>query len=218
MIARKFGRLTIIAAGQPRERRGRPVRTWVAQCDCGGAKTVVEEDLHAGSTRSCGCLKKQRLAEHIQRCTKHGFARKNKKRSEYRVWRKMIERCEDARNKDFADYGGRGIAVCRRWRDSFELFYADMGPRPSAQHSIDRFPNNDGNYEPGNCRWATLREQGRNKRNNRLIDVDGVTRTLAEWAERTGIGPSTLWYRLQAGLSPEVAISKPLRADRRRAG
>ncbi len=117
----------------------------------------------------------------------------------------MRERCQDAKNKAFAYYGGRGITVCSQW-DSFEAFYADMGPRPSHQHSIDRI-NNDGNYEPGNCRWATRLQQNNNRSSNVFISCGGESLTASEWSRRTGIRLYTILRRLARGLPPEQILS-----------
>jgi hypothetical protein len=142
----------------------------------------------------------------------HGHA-KNKhgrKRSpEYNAWRAMRQRCEDPNNEDFARYGGRGIKVCDRWR-SFPAFLADMGLKPSRQHSLDRFPDNDRGYEPGNCRWATIGEQCRNRgglRRNRLMTVRGETMCMKDASKLTGLPLTTIWNRLNRGLSDEEACS-----------
>ena len=108
----------------------------------------------------------------------------------------------------YADYGGRGIMVCDRWRTSFEAFYADMGPRPSPQHSLDRI-DNDGNYEPGNCRWATRKEQQRNRRQCHIIEAFGDRCTVTEWAERMGVDPRILFYRIKR-MSIEDALTRPV--------
>lgn len=113
---------------------------------------------------------------------------------EYTCWGRMRQRCENPKNKSFRDYGGRGISVCARWQ-SFENFIADMGKRPSKNHSIERI-NNDGNYEPSNCRWATRAEQAINKRNNRYLTHNGETRLICEWAEITGIPRKTIITRI----------------------
>jgi hypothetical protein len=108
----------------------------------------------------------------------------------------MNDRCTNPQNKVFQSYGGRGIVVCDRWRESFEAFLSDMGPRPSRDHSIER-RDNDGPYTPDNCIWATQREQTANRRSNRFMTHDGQTLHLAEWARRTGIGESTLRVRIK---------------------
>jgi hypothetical protein len=132
---------------------------WTCRCDCGTTRAVFGAGLVNGCSRSCGCLARE-LAE--TRSTKHG----GYGTLEFTTWQQMKTRCLNPRHHAYADYGGRGITVCERWRVSFADFLADMGPRPSALHSIDRI-NNDGNYEPGNCRWATRSEQRRNQRPRR---------------------------------------------------
>lgn len=124
------------------------------------------------------------------------------------TWQHMLRRCLDPRNKNFASYGGRGITVCDRWRESFAAFLLDMGTRPDG-FSIDRV-NNDGNYEPSNCRWATPAEQGRNKRNNRYIEIDGERITQSEAARRAGVSDATIMRRLERGLSVAEALSPKL--------
>ena len=109
----------------------------------------------------------------------------------YRAWQDMIQRCYNPRRTRYPMYGGRGITVCQRWRESFEAFLKDMGTSPSPRHSIDRIDNN-GNYEPGNLRWATAKEQSRNQRRNRVLTYQGETLCIAEWAERLGVAYATL--------------------------
>lgn len=126
----------------------------------------------------------------------------------------MKSRCTNPSNRQWADYGGRGITVCQRWADSFEAFLEDMGPRPSAKHQIDR-TNNDRGYEPGNCRWVLSKTNNSNKRSNRIIEFQGQARTLTEWARQIGIGEPTLWIRLSdLGWSVERALTTPSTAKR----
>jgi hypothetical protein len=117
----------------------------------------------------------------------------------------MIQRCMNPNASGYENYGGRGIKVCDRWLNSFEAFREDMADRPSEDHSLDRYPNNDGNYEPGNVRWATWDQQCRNKRTNRWITYEGKTLILEDWATQLGITPPTLARRL-AKLSLEDAL------------
>ena len=127
----------------------------------------------------------------------------------YKIWTQMIQRCHNPNSTAYQGYGARGIAVCQRWRDSFEAFLSDIGPRPSSGHSIDRYPNNDGNYEPGNVRWATPRQQLCNRRNNRRYDVRGESLTLVELCEKYGRNKNTAEKRLRLGWSIEAALFTP---------
>lgn len=126
----------------------------------------------------------------------HGHRPRGKKRPTYAAWCSAKERCYNARHKKYPLYGGRGVRMCDRWRASFESFLADMGERPGACYSLDRFPNKEGNYEPGNCRWATISEQNSNKRTNTFITHGGETRTLSEWSRLLGWSNSGLRHRL----------------------
>lgn len=111
----------------------------------------------------------------------------------------MKDRCLNPNDSQYADYGGRGIIICKRWQDNYENFLTDMGARPSHAYSIDRYPNNDGNYEPGNCRWATSTEQNRNRRSNHLVTYNGETLPITAWAERFKVNRVTLRWRLEQG-------------------
>jgi hypothetical protein len=121
-------------------------------------------------------------------------------------WSDMMRRCYNQEARNFCNWGGRGIAVCERWHE-FKNFLADMGEAPAGL-TIDRIDNN-GNYDPGNCRWATYKQQLRNRRNNRLITAGGVTKTLAEWAESLGVSEMCIWHRLRVGWDPEAAVTQP---------
>ena len=182
----RFGRLLVIELHHIAH-----VTYWLCRCDCGTEAVVAGHRLVIGKTKSCGCLKgeKQRT---------HGLSRT----AEHFVWKSMNSRCYRKSDHSFRDYGGRGITVCDRWQGTsgFANFIADMGPRPSPEHSIDRFPDNNGNYEPGNCRWATRLEQGQNKRNNRLIESGGEAMLLRQWQERTGLSKPGLLYRIKMGI------------------
>lgn len=147
---------------------------------------------------------------------KHGHATREAGESpEYRCRYNMITRCMPL-SPDRANYADRGISVCQRWLDSFSNFLADMGPRPSPDHSIERIDNDRG-YEPGNCRWATRAEQGANKRTNRLITAGGETLTLKQWSDRTGINKQTLRGRLRIGWPDEKVVGEPVDPQRAQA-
>lgn len=176
----------------------------LCRCECGVERTVTTWTLRGGRSESCGCARREASAASCrERSTTHGMYRTPTNNS----WASMIKRCNDPNQKSYANYGGRGIAVCDRWR-TFERFLADMGERPSLKHSIDRIDRN-GNYEPGNCRWATAKEQARNRRTSRVVEVAGVSATLAEWQERSGIGALTIRARLDRGWSAAEAVTVP---------
>lgn len=196
----RFGRLVVLRELESvRTPNGTVFRRVECRCDCGVVRDFRLPMLRNGNTRSCGCLMRDHCA---QRLSKHGGTGT----PEYAVWLSMRARCADLSNKN---YGGRGIRVCDRWQDSFEAFLEDMGPRPSPKHSIDRYPDKNGNYEPSNCRWATSKQQARNTRDNRMVSHGGETMCVAAWAARYGISPSVLCNRLNRGWDFENAVSTP---------
>jgi hypothetical protein len=131
--------------------------------------------------------------------------------SEYQVWQGMLGRCYCRTHGNYKRYGGRGIGVCDRWRRSFKTFLADTGPRPSALHSLDRWPDQNGDYTPDNCRWATKQEQQRNLRSNRLLTFNGRTQCLTAWAEEVGLTREALNNRLTRGMPLANALTVPRR-------
>lgn len=209
LTGEKFGRLSVLRRGtsDPNHNGAR----WICLCDCGNETLVTSWRLTAGRTKSCGCI--GRLSAHRVR---HGHARNGKQTRIYWIWLDMIERCERPRHAAFADYGGRGIKVCTRWRQDFRTFLADVGERPSPQHTLDR-RNVDGDYEPDNVRWATRKEQARNKRNNLIVVFRGRAMSLAEAVEISGVNYHTAYNRLHDGCSVEEAL-RPGRRRRKRTG
>ncbi len=203
LTGRRFGRLVVL--GFSGERRSR-APLWVCQCDCGNFCFVRSTDLTNHSTRSCGCLARE---ESAARLLKHGLAHGDL----YRIWERMISRCHNPVNPAFADYGGRGIKVCQRWRDSVQAFVADMGKRPSRKYSVNRKDNN-GDYEPSNCEWATDLEQARNTRRNHFITLNGETLCLSAWCERLKIKGDCFHSRLKRGWSEEEALTIPVGSPR----
>lgn len=168
----------MIARSEKRDKGGQAF--WVCQCDCGNLTLVRAGELTRKKriVNSCGCLQKERASKANFR---HGFANVDKRSPEYRSWYAMKARCLNPRNSRYRDYGARGVTVCQRWQESFIEFLSDMGPRPRGM-TIDRI-NNEGNYEPGNCRWATMKEQAQNKRPRK--DKDRLSETMKQrWAER----------------------------------
>lgn len=207
LTGRRFGKLTVI--GSHESRNGKTF--WPCRCDCGNSTTVVASNLKRGNTLSCGCLQRNIT---IARNTTHGLVAGGKP-PEYIVWVNFRNRCEDPRDKQYPSYGGRGITVDARWQ-SYEAFYADMGPRPSADHQIDRI-DNDGPYAPGNCRWATRTENCSNRRDNVFVEWHGESLTVPEWARRVGIKKHTIHQRLnKLGWDVERALTTPVRRMRRR--
>lgn len=175
---------------------------WWCQCDCGREKSILSNGLTSGVTKGCGCLNRRLSCRSFV-----SDGHRGSKTAEYACWEGILNRCLDPGSTNYPRYGGKGIEVCERWK-SFENFLADMGPKPSPSHSIDRFPDRNGNYEPGNCRWATRIEQGRNTSRNRRLVFRGEEKTLAEWAEITGIKRATIGARIDSyGWSVEKALS-----------
>lgn len=210
---RRFGRLVVVEL-LPYAGPGKG-RLWRCQCDCGNEHTASSGNLRKGHIASCGCLYRESIGN---RSRTHG----KRQSVEYRCWTHIKTRCCNPRSKSYPNYGGRGISVCPEWLSSFETFYSDMGPRPSGKDSIERIDNN-GNYEPSNCRWATSQEQRANQRQRRItyritLTHNDETLPLPEWSERTGISIDSIRARLKMGWSVEDALTRPLRKDRRRAG
>jgi hypothetical protein len=201
---RSFGRLTCIRRVDPPESiaNNGGNRYYLCQCSCGNEAVVMLSNLLGGRTKSCGCLNSELAAERTRlRNTTHGMYGTR----EYNIWNAMVDRCTNEKHHNYGLYGGRGIEVCDRWFNSVENFYTDMGDRPPGM-SLDRI-DNDGDYEPDNCRWATAKEQSRNKRNNRLIEG----KAMAEWCEDNNLNYNAVAHRLyrllKKGMSDEDAVN-----------
>lgn len=200
LIGKRFNRLVVVGDIPPNGKEKSKCR---CVCDCGAVVTPQRYSLLSGNTGSCGCYSLDRTRESN---STHGMS----KSAEYLIWSGMLDRCLNPRNKAYKNYGGRGVAVCDEWRSDFAAFFSDVGSRPSPCHSIDRIDVN-GNYEPNNVRWATPKQQARNKRKSRVIFVFGEKMSLAEAAEKYGINPASLKYRIDAaGMPPDVAVSVPV--------
>jgi hypothetical protein len=201
-----YGRLTVRKyAGK--DKNGR--LTWECVCTCGTVVVKYTMLLRTGKVRSCGCLQSEVAAAHCTSMTRHGHYKNNRPTPEWSAWLSMRQRCQREEHPYFADYGGRGITVCPQW-EQFEVFLADVGPRPGKGYSIDRRDNTRG-YEPGNCRWATSVEQNNNTRRNRMIEVDGVEQSLSEWCRILGTDRALFRAVRKRVESDEAAIQGLLR-------
>lgn len=192
MVGRKFNRLTVVSE---HDKRGFETR-WLCQCECGNQSIVMGKNLRKGTTKSCGCYATEQRGKTNLRHGMHGSR-------EYQIWADMKARCGNTSHNAFAQYGGRGISVCARWQ-SFELFLADMGERPRG-FWIDRIDVN-GNYEPSNCRWASAKEQGNNRRSNIRIAIGDEVKTLMQWCEQFGLVYYRVRNRLARGWEPLGAL------------
>lgn len=166
---------------------------WLCQCDCGNTTLALAGMLRTQKIKSCGACANKRLATGSSAYV-HGHAQKGKTSPTYSTWQGMVARCRNPKRREYKHYGGRGIEVCEQWMN-FENFLADMGERPPGT-TIERI-DNDGNYEPGNCRWATQKEQNNNRRNNHLITFNGKTLTMQQWARSLRISSANLFQRIK---------------------
>jgi hypothetical protein len=203
LTGQRFGRWLVISADVVARRK------WLCRCDCGNQKSVAGHTLTGMLSKSCGCARDE---ETSRRNFKHGVVtgchRATTPRT-YNCWRNMKARCQRPNSPKYPIYGGRGIKVCDRWQD-FANFLEDMGECPSAAHSIDRI-DNDGNYEPSNCRWATVAQQASNQSTNLRLTLRGQTMTLAEWSRSTGINHTTILQRInRSKWSVERALTEPV--------
>lgn len=198
-IGKQFGKWTQVGASfKVRELPRRKTRTWaVCQCDCGRVEVLQLDNLRGGGSAKCKACSN---AGHVT----HGMYRSG----EYRVYIGMIARCHNPDRPGYEGYGGRGIRVCERWLESFQNFYADMGPRPMAKYEIDRI-DNDGNYEPGNCRWTTRKINARNTRSTRRVEYLGQKMAISAVAELAGVSEPLVRSRIERGWSAEQAATLP---------
>lgn len=216
-IGDRVKRLVIVALDR-NEKKDRGSRAyWKCRCDCGKIVITRWDCMTSGNTTSCGCLKDENARK---RCWKHGHAGTFDGRASsspiYKSYCSMWDRCTNPKTKHWDRYGGRGISVCERWRE-FSNFLSDMGDSWRAGLTIER-KDNDGNYDPGNCRWATKKEQNFNTSRNHRITFQGRTLTMTEWAQELGMGYATLSERLhRLGWSDFKALSTPVKKYRPRA-
>ena len=205
LTGQRFGRLAVVGRA-PNDSHGRT--KWKCVCDCGEITTPMAYHLKRGTTQSCGCLSREIS---IAKNTKHGKSSSKL----YSVWADMKDRCENKNNPAFENYGGRGVAVCDEWREfkPFLEWALANGYEESAERgkcTLDR-EDNDGNYEPSNCRWITMKAQGNNRRNNHMVTYNGETNTLAQWAELLGMSASTLYTRVSRGWDLNDAFTRPVK-------
>lgn len=198
LTGRRFGRLTVIERADGRNNKYRNA-LWNCVCDCGNHVVVASGKLLGEHTQSCGCLHIEALS---QANKTHGMS----KTKLYGVWRSMRQRCSKPYCRQYKNYGGRGIQVCDEWNADFNAFYLwsmETGYKPGL--TIDRI-DVDGNYEPSNCRWATYKEQGNNKRSNIFLEFDGESHTLSEWSDITGIPYDSIRKKYKNGLPVEEVL------------
>lgn len=193
----KFNFFTVLGPGK-RSRRG--AFQWRCKCVCGNFRDLGTGEIKGRRVYSCGCKKRELKALRLRT---HGMTGHRA----YGIWRAMIQRCEYLKAKSFRRYGGRGIVVCEKWRNSFLDFLKDMGipPKGLSLHRV----NNNGNYEPGNCVWADDKTQCLSKSNNHLITFNGETKTITEWANEIGVKTRTMFARIRCGIPIEIALTVP---------
>ena len=199
LIGQAFGKLTVYEEYYDFDKK-----RWMVFCicDCGNITTTAIDkgSLKNGHTKSCGCLIKEKARIRV---TTHGNSKKGKLTPEYRAWKGIRGRCLNPNNSNFHHYGGRGIKVCEKW-NKFENFLEDMGRRPAPEYSIDRIDNN-GDYCPENCRWATRKEQNGNRRDNVWLECDGIKMIKIDWLKELGIDHVFVDYRLKKNIPfPEI--------------
>lgn len=189
----KFWRLTAV----------RPTEgvKWIFRCDCGNEVEVVRAQVMRGNNKSCGCQKRDAT---VARNTTHG----NSKHPLYQRWAGMVQRCKNPNHVGYKNYGAKGVKVCERWL-KFENFLADMG-EPKPGESLDRYPNAKGDYEPGNCRWASAADQSRNTSRNVIVTVGGESKTVRDWEIEKGVNRGAFQRRVDLGWPLERAVTEPI--------
>lgn len=201
LTGKRFGRLTVIGIDEGRQSRK---TYWICQCDCGKITSHRSDGLQSGSIRSCGCLKNELSAERVAKNHKH----KQSGTRLYHIWQGMKRRCYTETSPDYQRWGGRGIKMCDQWRDSFESFFEwAMKSGYSDTLTIDRV-DNDGDYTPDNCRWASAKEQGRNRRSNISITIGNTTKSLTEWCEIFGLDYRTVNARYKRMEDGVISLDK----------
>jgi len=199
MIGRTFGDWEVVEEVQKRNNK----RAFLCRCRCGKKFVVMGDNLRNRiSTQCMSCSSKIKGKKHAT----HGMTDTRI----FNLWHGMLERCRNPHHNSYKNYGAKGIKVCTRWEESFEAFLADMGEPPTTKHQLDRYPDQKGNYEPGNVRWVTSKEQNNNRSNNVLITFQGEIHSIAEWAELLGVGSGILYWRVAAGWPVHKVLSTPI--------
>lgn len=214
MTGQKYGRLTVISRAENATDKDGTIRAkWNCICDCGTLITVRGKDIRSGNTKSCGCMNREAIsASNLANKTTHG----GRYTRLYKIWRGMKDRCYNDKLSYYARYGGRGIMVCKEWLDDFQSFKEwALVNGYSDNLTLDRIDVN-GNYEPSNCRWVTMKEQGNNRRTNHTLTYNGETKTISEWAETTGLSKGAIWHRIDMGWDVESALTTPARKASRK--
>lgn len=198
LTGQRVGKLTVVRFVESRKGK----RMWLCRCDCGGETMATYVQLKYGEKKSCGCIGNGRVS--------HGKS----DTPTYKIWHSMVERCRNPNDQSYKGYGGRGITVCDRWK-SFQNFLDDMGEKPPGL-SLDRIDNN-GDYSPENCRWATALTQASNRRTNVVLSYNGISQSIAAWARDTGLTKSCILHRLKSGWTIEQTLTiSPSRANNQR--
>lgn len=201
-IGRTYNQLTVLGKdGKNKDR----ATLWRCICSCGNEISRKGYLITSGHTKSCGCFKKQVTT---RRSTKHGMARRGHISPEHSIWRLIIDRCCNPKNRAWERYGGRGIKLYSEWKESFQLFYEYIGPRPSPLHSINRIDNDRG-YEPGNIEWATVEQQNNNTRRSVFLIFKGRKQTVGQWAKELSIDQRKIRDRLHLGWHVHYALLAP---------
>lgn len=200
LSGKQFGKLTVIEYAGKRQRPGGSFSyDWRCRCECGNEFIADGNCIRRGSATSCGCDNSEKLCDHGMSKPEHP------QHWAWIVWSGMRRRCYTVSDSAYNRYGGRGIKICDAWLESVRQFYADMGDRPTPKHTIERIDNN-GNYEPGNCVWATRAEQTENQRSTKLLTFQGESLSISKWARRLGISRRTLSRRIASGWTVEQAL------------
>ena len=195
----RHGRLVCIGKDTTRDNR-----YYLFKCDCGNVKSIIAHNVQRGATKSCGCICKEHPSHTI-----YGYSHTRIDN----IYKSMIDRCENPKSYNYYKYGAKGIRVCKEWKEDKMSFFAWAFETGYADNlSIDRIDNSKG-YSPNNCRWVTTKEQANNKTNNRIISAFGMKKTLAQWADYSGIPYNTLWARLRSGWVIERALTEEVRAN-----